>query len=72
MCEPPEEEDENDEDYFGDDDDDSSPTTNAAQTLDVLALSLPPEKLITHVVILKIIFKSLYSGRILDHRGHKV
>lgn len=49
MCEPPDEDDE-DEDYFADDDDDSSPSTNAAQTLDVLALSLPPEKLITPVV----------------------
>ncbi|KAK6629085.1 hypothetical protein RUM43_002902 [Polyplax serrata] len=49
MCEPPDEDDE-DEDYFADDDDDSSPSTNAAQTLDVLALSLPPEKLITPVL----------------------
>lgn len=49
MCEPPEE-DEEDEDYFADDDDDSSPSTNAAQTLDVLALNLPPEKLIPPVV----------------------
>lgn len=48
MCEPPE--DEEDEDYFVDDNDDSTPTTNATQTLDVLALHIPPEKLIPHVV----------------------
>lgn len=48
MCEPPEN-DENEE-YFVDDDDESTPTTNATQTLDVLALHLPPQKLITPVV----------------------
>ena len=48
MCEPPD--DDEDEEYFVDDDDDSTPTTNATQTLDVLALHLPPEKLVTPVV----------------------
>ncbi|EEB17594.1 Importin-4, putative [Pediculus humanus corporis] len=50
MCEPPDEDNEEEEDYFADDDDDTSPSTNAAQTLDVLALNLPPEKLITPVL----------------------
>lgn len=48
MCEPPD--DDEDEEYFVDDDDDSTPMTNATQTLDVLALHLPAEKLITPVV----------------------
>lgn len=56
MCEPPDEDNEEEEDYFADDDDDTSPSTNAAQTLDVLALNLPPEKLITPVVCFIFLF----------------
>lgn len=48
MSEPPT--DETDEAYFCDNVDDSTPMTCATQTLDLLALHLPPEKLVPHVV----------------------
>ncbi|XP_048515338.1 importin-4-like isoform X2 [Athalia rosae] len=48
MAEPPT--DETDEAYFCDNVDDSTPMTCATQTLDLLALHLPPEKLIPHVL----------------------
>ncbi|XP_046390558.1 importin-4-like [Ischnura elegans] len=44
MCIPPDDDD--DEDYFADDNEGNTPMTCATQTLDVLALHLPPEKLI--------------------------
>ncbi|XP_046413500.1 importin-4-like isoform X1 [Neodiprion fabricii] len=48
MAEPPT--DESDEAYFCDNVDDSTPMTCATQTLDLLALHLPPEKLIPYVL----------------------
>ncbi|XP_066592125.1 importin-4-like [Prorops nasuta] len=43
-------EDENEEVYFSGDNEDNTPLTCATQTLDLLALHLPPEKLIPHVL----------------------
>lgn len=43
-------EDDNDEVYFSDDNEDNTPVTCATQTLDLLALHLPPEKLIPQLV----------------------
>lgn len=48
MSTPPE--DDEQEDYFVDDDDEETPTTVANQTLDMLALHLPPEKFLPHIV----------------------
>lgn len=42
-------EDENLEIYFTDEDD-NTPVTSAAQTLDLLALHLPPEKIVPYLV----------------------
>lgn len=42
--------DDNDEIYFSGDNEDSTPVTCATQTLDLLALHLPPEKLIPYLV----------------------
>lgn len=47
-------EDDNDEVYFSGDNEDNTPVTCATQTLDLLALHLPPEKLIPQLVWLKI------------------
>ncbi|XP_003693033.1 importin-4 [Apis florea] len=43
-------EDDNDEVYFSDDNEDNTPVTCATQTLDLLALHLPPEKLIPQLL----------------------
>lgn len=43
-------EDDNDEVYFSGDNEDNTPITCATQTLDLLALHLPPEKLIPQLV----------------------
>ncbi|XP_060832672.1 importin-4-like [Bombus pascuorum] len=43
-------EDDNDEVYFSGDNDDNTPVTCATQTLDLLALNLPPEKLIPQLL----------------------
>lgn len=43
-------EDDNDEVYFSGYNEDSTPVTCATQTLDLLALHLPPEKLIPQLV----------------------
>lgn len=43
-------EDDNDEVYFRGENDDNTLVTCAAQTLDLLALNLPPEKLIPPLV----------------------
>ena len=40
----------NDEIYFNSDNEDNTPVTCATQTLDLLALHLPPEKLIPYLV----------------------
>ncbi|KOX69401.1 Importin-4 [Melipona quadrifasciata] len=42
--------DDNDEIYFSGDNEDNTPITCATQTLDLLALHLPPEKLIPHLL----------------------
>lgn len=42
--------DDNDEVYFSGDNEDNTPVTCATQTLDLLALHLPPEKLIPQLV----------------------
>ncbi|XP_015586290.1 importin-4 [Cephus cinctus] len=48
MSTPPD--DETDEVYFSGDNEDNTPMTCATQTLDLLALHLPPEKLIPHLL----------------------
>ncbi|XP_034255922.1 importin-4-like [Thrips palmi] len=48
MSTPPE--DDEQEEYFVDDDDEETPTTVANQTLDMLALHLPPEKFLPHIL----------------------
>lgn len=48
MSTPPE--DDEQEEYFVEDDDEETPTTVANQTLDMLALHLPPEKFLPHIV----------------------
>lgn len=45
--------DDSDEDYFVDDSDNANPLTCATQTMDSLALHLPPEKLLPHIVSFK-------------------
>lgn len=40
----------NDEVYFENENEDNSPSTCATQTLDLLALNLPPEKIIPYLV----------------------
>lgn len=54
-------EDENEEIYVSAEADDSTPITSATQTLDLLALHLPPEKLIPYLVSNNI---SYYLNRI--------
>lgn len=49
-------EDDNDEIYFSDDNEDNTPVTCATQTLDLLALHLPPEKLIPQLVFYNLIY----------------
>lgn len=44
------------EEYFSDDLDNRTPATVAAQTLDLLALHLPPDKFVPHMVSGVIIF----------------
>lgn len=51
MSVPPE--DDEKEDYFADEDDDDTPMTIANQTLDILSLHLPPEKILPHIVCIK-------------------
>lgn len=46
-----------DDDYISGENDNNTPITAATQTLDLLALHLPPEKLIPHMVSLKIIYQ---------------
>lgn len=48
MSTPPE--DDEQEDYFVDDDDEETPITVANQTLDMMALHLPPEKFLPHIL----------------------
>jgi hypothetical protein len=57
MSVPPENEDK--EEYFSEDVDASTPMTCATQTLDILALHLPPDKLLPPLVC-HITFKILY------------
>jgi hypothetical protein len=57
MSNPPENEDK--EEYFSEDADTSTPETCATQTLDVLALHLPPHKLLPPLVC-HMTFKILY------------
>jgi hypothetical protein len=52
MCTKPD--DENQEIYFTGEND-NTPITSATQTLDLLALHLPPEKLLPYLVYIKII-----------------
>lgn len=54
-------EDEDDEVYFSDNED-NTPVTCAAQVLDLLALNLPPEKLIPYLVQFRI-FIIIFSVR---------
>ncbi|KAJ1525478.1 hypothetical protein ONE63_010288 [Megalurothrips usitatus] len=48
MATPPD--DDEKEEYFADDDDEDTPMTTANQTLDLLALHLPPEKILPHIL----------------------
>lgn len=54
--------DENEEEYFPDLEESSTPSTVANQTLDVLALHLPPEKLLPLLVCTIIFIQFLIFG----------
>ena len=54
-------EDDEKEEYFTDDDDDDTPMTCANQTLDLLALHFPPEKILPHIVC--ILPETFFSNR---------